>query len=178
VSSSNFPNLNVTQATTAGLAVFQDQGTSYSQFFPTIYPKEIVQLQSVVVQLAAVVQDLVDKSDPNCTISGGVTLGNLGTILSSVSSLVPTANVYTAAINNTTGCTTTEMTTLGSQIQANPILASQLTSVSATSNTGISVPAGTYSGTLTSIQTYVSSASSFCAGTPTPFTATFTVGSN
>jgi hypothetical protein len=98
VGPSNFPNLNVTQATTAGLAVVQSSGTPYSSFTPTIYQDKIVQLQSVVVQLAAVVQDLVDKPTANssCTIPGGVTLANLGTILSSVSSLVPTADVYTA----------------------------------------------------------------------------------
>ena len=180
VSSSNFPNLNVTQATTAGLVVVQASGTSFSNFTPAIYQNEIVQLESVVVQLAAVVQDLVDQpgTDSSCSISGGVTLANLGTILPTGSSLVPTANIYTAASRKTTGCTTSEMTTLGSQIQANPILATQLTSVSATSNTGVSVPAGTYTGTLTPLQTYVSSASSQCAGTPTPFTATFIVGSS
>lgn len=180
VGPSNFPNLNVTQATTAGLAVVQSSGTPYSSFTPTIYQDKIVQLQSVVVQLAAVVQDLVDKPTANssCTIPGGVTLANLGTILSSVSSLVPTADVYTAATSKTSNCTASEMKTLGTQIQANPILAPQLTSVSATSNTGISVAAGTYTGTLTPIQTFASSPSSACSGTPVPFTATFKVGSN
>lgn len=178
VGPSNFPNLNVTQVTTASLAIVKASGTPFTNFSPTLYENEVSQLESVVVQLAAVVQDLVDQTDSSCTISGGVTLASLGTILSSVSSLVPTANVYSAASSNTTGCNTATMASLGSQIQSNQTLAPQLTPTSATLGTGISVPAGTYTGTLTPVNTYISSTSSICAGTPVPFTATFIVGSN
>lgn len=175
VSSSTAPNLNITQVTTATLAVAQNQGISLSAMTPTNYGQQVINLENVIIQLAAVVQGVVDNG---CTISGGLTPSNLSSLMGS--SLTSATNVITNLVGQLSSCSTTTtastLNTFASQIPASQTIAPQLTSTSASNSTAPSIPAGTYSGILTPIVTY--NTSSCPSGTPTPFTATMTVTSS
>lgn len=162
VSSSKNPNLNVTQVTTAGLAVVQNQGLSLSSLTPTTYGQQITNLNNAIIQLAAVVQGVVDNG---CTISSGTTSGlntsNLSTFLGS--NLSASTNVITTLVGDLSSCSTTTtastLNTFASQIPSNQTIAPQLTSTSATNSSTSSVSAGTYTGTVTPIMTFNNSCS-------------------
>ena len=176
VTASTAPNLNVTQVTTSTLAVIQNQGVLLSSLTPTTYSKQILNLENAIIQLAAVVQDIVDQTDKGCALSSGsLNPSNLANLLGS-SPITATSNIITKVSSNLSSCSSTTLKTLASQIPSNQTVAPQLTSTSATVSSTNAVPAGTYSGILTPILTNNSTACN--PGTMTPFTATFTVSSN
>ncbi len=175
-SSSTSPNLNITQVTTAALAIAQNQGVSLSSMTPTNYGQQFKNLQNSIVQLAAVVQGVVDNG---CTISGGIGPGNLSTLLGT---LTGATNVITSLVGDLSSCSTTTnastLNTFASQIPANQTIAPQLTSTSATNSTTTSVSSGTYTGTVTPVMTFNTNCSG--EGPTAGFSAsvTVTVGSN
>lgn len=170
------PDLNITQATTAALAVVQNQNISLSSLTPTTYAQQIVSLQNAIYQLAAVVQDIVDQTDSGCSLSGGLTPSNLSSSLGS-SPIASTTNLITSLNSKLSSCSTTTINTLASQIPSNQTIAPQLTSTSASNSSTTSVSAGAYTGNLTPIMTY----NNGCTGegpSGTSFSATITVGSS
>ena len=93
VSATSNANLNVTQVSTATLAVVQNQGISLSSLTPTTYGQQIISLENAVIQLAAIVQDIVDQNDTGCSLStGALTPSNLLSLLGN-SSITAATNV-------------------------------------------------------------------------------------
>lgn len=177
VSSSTAPNLNVTQVTTATLAVAQNQGIALSAMTPTNYGQQVNNLENAIIQLAAVVQGVVDNG---CTISGGLTPSNLSSLMGS--SLSSATNVITALAGKLSLCSTpttaSTLNTFASQIPANQLIAPQLTSTSASNSTTTSIPAGTYTGMVTPVMTFNTSCPSEGPTAGESFSMTMTVGSN
>ena len=177
VSSSTAPNLNITQVTTASLAVAQNQGVALSTMTPTNYGQQVNNLENAIIQLAAVVQGVVDNG---CTISGGLTPSNLSSLMGS--SLSSATNVITSLVGDLSSCSTTTtaltLNTFASQIPANQTIAPQLTSTSASNSTTTSVPAGTYTGTVTPVMTFNTSCPTEGPTAGGSFSMTMTVGSN
>ena len=160
VKSTNNSNLNITQVTTASLAMIQNQGVSLSSLTPTTYGQQIIQLYNAIIQLAAVVQDVVDQTDRGCSLgSTSLSAGNLSTLLGS--SISATTNVISTLSSKLSSCNTTTLNTLASEIPSNQTIAPQLTSTAATTSTTLSVPAGTYTGTVSPVMT---SNNSSCSG--------------
>ena len=173
---SNNPNLNITQVTTATIAVIQSQGVSLDSLTPASYGQQILNLENAIIQLAAVVQDVVDQTDSGCALNTGpLNYSNLSSLLGT-SAITSATNVITSVSSKLSSCTTSTLNTLASQIPSNTTVAPQLTSTAALNSTASSVAAGTYSGPLTPIITF--NTSSCTTGTPVSFTATFTVNNN
>ena len=170
--SSNLPNLVVNEVTTGTLAILQNQGVSLSSLTPTTYGQQVNNLQNLIVQAAAIVQDIVDETDSGASLPNGdaLTASNLSSALGTIST---TSNLISVA-QKFPSVTSSSLTALITKIDSNPALASQLTSASATPSTTQSVSTGTYTGTVYPTMSYDGG----CSGDgPTgSFTGTFTIG--
>ncbi|MHB0991339.1 MAG: hypothetical protein ACYC0M_08710 [Burkholderiales bacterium] len=174
----NIPNLNITQVTTSALALMQNNGVSLAALTPAQYGQQITQLNNVIIQLAGIVQDIVDQPDAGCaTASGGAV--NLAAVASMLgSSAVPaTADLYTLVSSKlNTSCTTATMANLSGAVAGSSTLAHQLISTAATAGKGVGVPAGTYTGSILPMLTSVTP-STCSSSTPPSIPVTVTVGS-
>ena len=170
--SSNLPNLVVNEVTTGTLAILQNQGVSLSSLTPTTYGQQVNNLQNLIVQAAAIVQDIVDGTDSGASLPNGdaLTASNLSSALGTIST---TTNLISVA-QKFPSVTSSSLNALITKIDSNPALASQLTSASATPSTTQSVSTGTYTGTVYPTMSYNGGCSG--DGPPGSFTGTFTIG--
>lgn len=183
LSSSNLPSLNPTQVTTSSLLTYQqNNGGNYSNITPSTYYSEIQNLQTQIIDLAAIIQAVVDNQS-GCTLSSGnsPTLSNLVSLVSGSSSISATTNILnSAAASISSSCSTTDINNNIGVIQGNPTYVSQLssnpTSVQSTGSLPTGVSSGTYTGIINAIQTGCSS-SSCGSNSSNSFEAQFTLSS-
>ena len=175
----NIPNLNITQVTTSALALMQNNGLSLATLTPAQYGQQITQLNNLIIQLAGIVQDLVDQPDAGCGFQGGgtVNLSSLSGMLGS-STILATSNLYTlVAPKLAASCTITTMANLSSgvagEVAGSGIMGGQLTATAATAGTGLGIPVGSYTGTVIPIITSVTPAT--CSTNSTGYSSSVVV---
>ena len=168
MNSASLPGLVVTQITTSSLLAYQQNNNgSYSSITPSAYGAVVQDLKTQIIDLSAIIQDIVDQTDSGCALSSSTTssLSSLKTLLSGSSSISSTTNILNAATANlSSSCNPATITTNETLISGNPVYATQLSGNSSSVQTSGSLPAGlsagTYTGIITADQTGCTPASS------------------
>ena len=160
VASNNLPSLSPTQVTTASLLAYNQNGGNYSNITQATYKTTVQNLETQIIDLAAIVQDLVDQTDSGCALSSGnsVSLSNLASLLTGTTSITSATNIIqTALANLSSSCSSATITSNASVIEGSPTYVTQLSGTGTTVQSSGSLPpgvtAGTYTGIITSIQT-------------------------
>jgi hypothetical protein len=161
INSNSLPGLVVTQVTTSSLLAYQQNNSgSYSNITPSTYSAVVQNLKTQIIDLSAIIQDIVDQSDSGCALSSSTTasLSNLATILTGSSAITSSTNILnTATANLSSNCTPATITTNETLISGNPTYATQLSGSSASVQASGTLPsnlsAGTYTGIITADQT-------------------------
>ena len=157
LTSNSLPGLVVTQVTTSSLLAYQQNNSgNYASITPATYAAVVQNLQSQVVALSAIIQDIVDQTNSGCALSSSTTasLSNLSSILTGSSSITNSTNILSAAAANlSSNCSQSTITTNETLISGNPTYATQLSGNSSLVQTSGTLPAGLVAGTYTGIIT-------------------------